>query len=231
MRYKWLLFDADNTLMDFDHASKVALRRTFDHHGLYLTEDNYKVYKTVNHQVWSQFEKGQISALTLRSKRFQLLFEWLNIKPASPDDFGAYYLQELSLHNAPYDGVEDLLRSFAPHYKISIITNGLKEVQRPNYNRRGWDQIFDSIIVSDEIGSQKPNPTFFEHAWKSIDHDFNKSDVLVIGDNLHSDIVGGQQFGLDTCWITRGRENQTPINPTSSINHVLELKNLLVNHE
>ena len=227
MTYKWLLFDADNTLMDFDHASRLAMELSFKYYGLYLTDDNYKVYKTVNHQVWNEFEKGEIDAITLRSKRFQLLFDWLNIKPTAPEEFGTRYLEELSIHNSPYDGVENLLLELKKDYKISIITNGLKEVQRPNYNRRGWDRIFDSIIVSDEIGVQKPKQKFFEHAWQSIDHDFDKSNALVIGDNIFSDIKGGQGFGLDTCWINRGRENKSDIQPTSSIDHVLHLTELL----
>ena len=161
MQYKWLLFDADNTLMDFDAASKTAMRLTFEHFGQHMTEDNYKVYKSVNHQVWVEFEEGKIDTVTLRSKRFELLFDWLNIRPASAEDFSTKYLDELSHNNSPYDGVEDLLHSLKEEYKVSIITNGLKEVQRPNYNRRGWDKIFDSIIVSDEIGAQKPHQRFF----------------------------------------------------------------------
>jgi len=227
MTYKWLLFDADNTLMDFDYASRLAMELTFKHFGLYLTDDNYKVYKTVNHQVWSAFEKGEIDAVTLRSQRFQLLFEWLNINPAAPKEFSDLYLDNLSQHNAPYDGVEDLLNNLKEDFRISIITNGLKEVQRPNYNRRKWDQLFDSIIVSDEIGVQKPKQRFFEHAWKSIDHDFDKSNALVIGDNIFSDIQGGQGFGMDTCWINKGRVNKSDIQPTHVIKHVLDLQKLL----
>ena len=123
MTYKWLLFDADNTLMDFDHASRLAMELSFKYYGLYLTDDNYKVYKTINHQVWNEFEKGEIDAITLRSKRFQLLFDWLNIKPTAPEEFGTRYLEELSIHNSPYDGVENLLLELKKDYKISIITN------------------------------------------------------------------------------------------------------------
>lgn len=227
MRYKWLLFDADNTLMDFDHASKEGMKATFQHFGLHFTEDNYKIYKRVNHQCWVEFEKGEISAETLRPKRFRLLFEWLNIKPAAPEAFSKFYLHQLSMLNTPYDGVEDLLNNLKKEYRLSIITNGLKECQRPNYNSRGWDKVFDSIIVSDEIGVQKPDQAFFENAWNNINHNMKKSEALVIGDNLHSDIIGGQKFGLDTCWITRGRENESEIKPTYSINHVLELAELL----
>jgi len=178
-------------------------------------------------QCWVEFEKGEISAETLRPKRFRLLFEWLNIKPAAPEEFSAYYLHQLSVLNTPYDGVEDLLHDLKKEYKLSIITNGLKECQRPNYNNRGWDKIFDSIIVSDEIGVQKPHNAFFEKAWTATRHDYNKEDALVIGDNLHSDIIGGKNFGLETCWITRGRENTSEINPTHSIEHVLQLPELL----
>lgn len=227
MSYKWLLFDADNTLMDFDYASRAAMESTFKHFGLFLTDDNYKIYKTVNHQVWVAFEKGEIDAVTLRTRRFELLFEWMNINPGTPKDFSDHYLHGLSIHNAPYDGVEDLLKELKKSFKLSIITNGLKECQRPNYNRRGWDQIFESIVVSDEIGVQKPNRGFFEYAWKDIDHDFELKDAIVIGDNIISDIKGAQGFGLDTCWINRGRENATDIQPSYSISNVLQLPELL----
>jgi len=189
MAYKWLLFDADNTLMDFDSASRKAMEITFKEYGLHLTDDNYKVYKTVNHQVWDAFEKGDMTAVKLRYRRFELLFEWLNIKPGPAKEFAAKYQEELSLNNEPYAKVEDLLHDLKKEYKLSIITNGLKECQRPSYKRKGWDKIFDSIIVSDEIGIQKPKHEFFDYAWNATDHNYQKSDALVIGDNIYSDRI------------------------------------------
>lgn len=225
--YKWLLFDADNTLMDFDSAARIGLERTLSSQGLTLTDDSFKIFQHVNHECWSAFEKGDLEAEKLRWLRFKKFFDWINIQNVNSVDIGRQYLKELADVNTPYAGVEELLHSMRSNYRMSIITNGLKEVQRPNYRKRGWEELFDSIIVSDEIGVQKPKREYFDYTWKSIEHEFSKKEVLVIGDNLKSDIVGGRDYGLDTCWISSGRKNTTEIYPTYTIESVLELPNIL----
>lgn len=225
--FKWLLFDFDNTLVDFTNTAQKSLYLTFEENNLKCNEDIYKVYKKLNHKVWTDFENGKITAEKLRSKRFADLFEAIGEKNINPSTFSAQFLQNLIHASEKYEGVIELLDSLKGKFKMSIVTNGLKEVQRPRLAKFEMTHYFDSIVVSDEIGFKKPQGDFFEYAMKTIPNPPNKSEILIIGDSLNSDIRGGRDFGIKTCWNSFGKENTTEIKPDYVINNVLELKDLL----
>lgn len=227
-KYKWLLFDFDNTLVDFSSASKQSLWWTFDAHQIECTETIYKIYKKINHQVWTDFERGKITAEALRPKRFSDLFQALNIKNIDAVQFGQQYLANLVKASTAYDGVLELLQSLKEAgYLMSIVTNGLKEVQRPRLAKLGMTDFFDNIIVSDEIGSKKPELAFFEYVYQTIPNPPAKSEILMIGDGINSDIRGGRDFGVPTCWNAHGQINNTDIVPDFVIQNVLELRAVL----
>jgi YjjG family noncanonical pyrimidine nucleotidase len=227
-KYKWLLFDFDNTLVDFTSASKQSLWWTFEEYQIECTNAIYKTYKKINHQVWTDFEHGKITAEALRPKRFSDLFQALNIENIDPIIFGQRYLTNLIEASTIYDGVLELLQSLKEAgYIMSIVTNGLKEVQRPRLTKLGMTDFFDSIIVSDEIGNKKPELAFFEYVYQTIPNPPLKSKILMIGDSINSDIRGGQGFGVTTCWNAHGQNNETDIIPDFVIQSVLELPNIL----
>lgn len=224
---KWLLFDFDNTLVDFTNTAKKSLWRTFESYQRACTEEIYQLYKKINHQVWRDFEDGKITAEALRSKRFADLFKAIAIENISPTEFSQRFLENLVLCSEPYDGALELLTALKGKYKMSIVTNGLKEVQRPRLKRLGMMDFFDSIIVSDEIGSKKPQAEFFEYVFQTIPNPPAKSETLIIGDSLNSDIRGGRNFGIKTCWNSHNKKNGTKIKPNYVINNILELEELL----
>jgi len=228
MQIHRLLFDADNTLIDFSNASKAAFWQTFEDYGQTCTDDIHATYKPINHRVWTDFEQGKITAERLRVKRFADLFEAIDQFPAPPEDFSKRYLENLITKSESYDGVKEMLEELQANYRMSIITNGLREVQRPRLRKLGMTHYFDSIIVSDEIGFAKPDERYFEIAFHSIDNPPARENTLVIGDNLKSDILGGIRYGLKTCWLNAsGKTNDTDIQPDFEIQDVLELPNLL----
>ena len=110
---------------------------------------------------------------------------------------------------------------------MSIVTNGLKEVQRPRAIRLKLQQYFASMIVSDEIGIAKPDIRYFEYAYGTLKNPPPKSEILMVGDSLHSDIQGGINFGITTCWVSHGRINETAIQPDYKISNFLELSSVL----
>jgi len=226
-KYKWLLFDADNTFLDFASASKKSLFTTCSDYDLECGEDIYKTYKTENAKVWESFERKEITALELRSLRFAKFFSAINIDGIDPFEFNAQYLLNLIDVSEAYEGAIKFLEDLAPHYTMTVITNGLKEVQRPRLTKLQMNHIFDSIVVSDEIGVAKPDIKFFEYSYKTIPNPPQKSEVLVIGDNLKSDIVGGINFGVDTCWISHNKQNTSPIKPTFTIDKLFDLTQIL----
>lgn len=227
-KYKWLLFDADNTFLDFASASKKSLFTTCEDYDLNCDEDIYKTYKVENAKVWESFENKEITALELRSLRFQKFFSAVDINGIDPFEFNAQFLQNLISVSEAYDGAIDYLENLRTKYTMSVITNGLKEVQRPRINKLQMSHIFESIIVSDEIGVAKPDVEFFKHSYNTISNPPPKSEVLVIGDNLKSDIQGGINFGVDTCWISHNRENNSEINPTYTVDDLFDVSSILL---
>ncbi len=225
--FKWLLFDADNTLLDFTKASKNALFQTFQSFDGTCNEQIYVRYKKINASLWGQFEEERISSDELRIKRFELLFRELDKRSWSPTLFSRRYLENLVLASELYDGVIDMLGDLKGKYKLSIVTNGLKDVQRPRFHRLSIMSFFDSVIVSDEIGVAKPNAAFFDHVYGSIPEPPPRSEVLIIGDNLNSDIAGGLNYGLQTCWVSHGKENKSSFQPHFQIPSVKELSSVL----
>lgn len=224
---KWLLFDFDNTLVDFTNTAKKSLWQTFESYQQECTEEIYQLYKKINHQVWRDFEDGKITAEALRIKRFADLFEAIKVENIPPTQFSQRFLENLVLLTEPYEGVMELLSTLKGKYRMSIVTNGLKEVQRPRLKRLGMMDFFDSIIVSDEIGFKKPQSEFFEYVFQTIPNPPAKSETLIIGDSINSDIRGGRNFGIKTCWSSQDKKNGTKIKPNYVISNVLELKELL----
>jgi len=227
MKLSWLLFDADNTLLDFTSASRASLWQSFEDFDLACNAEIYSIYKKINASVWSEFEKGQITAIELRKKRFADLFDVLGRTDLEPSEFSKTYLDNLVLKSEAYDGVIELLQALKSTYRISLVTNGLKEVQRPRLSRLGLNDFFESIIVSDEIGSAKPDREFFEYTFRSIPDPPDKSEVMIIGDNPISDIQGGKNFGIRTCLVTNGIENDTEVQSDLVVNKVNDLIDVL----
>ncbi len=209
MDIKWLWFDLDNTLLDFSMASKLAMWQTFEDFDRICTDDIYKIYSKINLSVWQAFERGEISAEELRVKRFRDLLEALEDDALSPEEMSRGYLRNVVVKSQAYEDIFGILDRLKDRYSLSVVTNGLREAQRPRIEKLNMTHYFDSIVVSDEIGVAKPDVRFFENVYTSIDHDFGKENILMIGDSLQSDIKGGNDFGVRTCWIHHEAEHNT----------------------
>ncbi len=213
MKYEWILFDADNTLLDFTKASEKAFAKALQNMDIPHQVDYFSRYKKANHVVWTAFENGEIEAITLRSKRFELFLTDIQIE-RDPALFNTHYLNNLVAHTTLYKGALNMLDGLKDKTKLGLITNGLKEVQRPRLRHTGIYHLFDTIVVSDEIGVAKPNPAYFDYVFREMNYP-PKEKVLVVGDNLLSDIKGGINYGTDTCWFNpENKENTTPFSPT-----------------
>lgn len=227
MAYSQLLFDFDNTLVDFSHSAYLGLQDTFKEYNVEWTEKNYQLYKSINHGVWLDFEKGLITTEDIRKKRFTLFLESLNMTHIDGFEMNAFYLEQIVVHPKVLDHTLDALEKLSKHYTLTIITNGLKEVQRKRIEKHGLEKYFPQIFVSDEINLAKPDPLYFKHVYDRIEES-DKSKILVIGDNLNSDIGGAQSFGFRTCWYNpQQTENSTDISPDHQIEKLTDLIELL----
>ncbi|RMG85492.1 MAG: HAD family hydrolase, partial [Bacteroidetes bacterium] len=153
---EWILFDADNTLFDFTLSSKIAFRKTLEYLEIHRDEDLKPVFNHVNDICWKAFENNQMSAEELRFRRFEMFFKAVG-EYRDPKEAGACYLRFLSQADCLIEGAIELLETLrANGHRLALITNGLREVQRPKFQAANLTPYFETIVVSDEIGHAKP---------------------------------------------------------------------------
>lgn len=227
-KFKWLLFDVDNTLLDFSSACKAAFVKLFEDDGRDFKEDAYKLYKKINGQVWHDFEDGKIDAITLRRRRFEMFYDAFDGSKIDGLSYNSQYIKNMVSQSMLFPGVENLLEDLKQNYQLAIITNGLKEAQRNRLRKTNIDIHFKEIIVSDEIGVAKPDKAFFDYTIEKAQITCEPSEVLVIGDNIKSDILGGINAGLQTCWISHDNANDSDIIPHYTVSSVLDVHQILL---
>lgn len=215
MKYDFLLFDADGTLLDFLKSEAEALREALSDFGLPNGNEVINAYSAINDSLWKLLEKGEIDKPTLLVRRFELLLEHIGeTRDATP--LARRYEDNLSTKGYLLDGAENMCRALYGKAKMYIVTNGLEKVQRGRYAVCGIDKYFEAAFISDVIGYQKPSVHYFEAVAAAIDG-FDKSRALIVGDSLSSDMQGGINFGIDTCWYNP-KGNICPEN--MSVTHV-----------
>lgn len=226
MKYEVILFDADGTLFDFDKAEEYALEKALLFFHIDYEKEHLKHYRDVNKAIWAEFENELITVEDLKTERFRRYFVRVGLE-LEPIDFSKYYMNYLSEAHFLLEGAMDLLTYLHKKYKLVLITNGLSTIQRSRLKLSSLNQFFDHIVISEEIGISKPNAGIFEHSLKLVHHS-NKHTALMVGDNLKSDILGGINFGIDTCWFNpTSTGNTSHIQPTYEIHDLLQLKEIL----
>lgn len=198
-RYRWLLFDADGTLFDYDRAEATALARTFARFTLPLMPGTAEAYRAINAQCWQALERGELTPAALRTRRFALLFEAIGLS-ADGERFSAAYLDALAEAAELMDGAAEVLAALRGRYRCAIITNGLRAVQRGRIARSAIRDDIAALIISEEVGSAKPAAGIFDAAFAAMGQP-DKREVLMIGDSLTSDIRGACDYGIDACWF------------------------------
>jgi 2-haloacid dehalogenase len=210
--YPWLWFDADGTLFDYERAEVTALTKTFELLSLPFDAGHLDAYRKINHGLWQALERQEIAPDILRVRRFELLLENLGLD-GSPDEMSTAYVEQLGLCTDLIDGAYEVLQTLQGSCRFAIVTNGLQAVQRSRLSHSKISDFITDIIISEEAGVAKPHAAFFDAAFARTGHP-PKSDVLIIGDSLTSDIQGGVDYGIDTCWynpISAPRPDGLPI--------------------
>ena len=199
MKYKWLLLDADGTLFDYDKAEATALQKAFEQFGYEFQPEYAVAYRRIDREMWLEFEQGKVSQERLRTRRFELLFETMHIE-SDPVKFSATYIQNLAEGAYLINGAEKVVKSLVGQVGLVLITNGLEEVQRSRLAKSTIGDCFSDVVISEEVGAAKPDTRIFQAAFERMGHP-KKEDVLIVGDSLTSDIKGGNEYGIDTCWF------------------------------
>lgn len=226
MTYRWVFFDADGTLFDYDKAEEKALMLSFRAFELPFGPEAVKAYRKFNQAAWEDFERGLITAQILHTRRFEQLFEAFDLQ-ADARQFGRTYLSKLAEGSELFEGAYELVKRLSRVYQLAIITNGLSAVQRPRLATSGLGQFFKTLVISEEQGAAKPDSKFFDAAFELAGQP-ERASVLVVGDSISSDIQGGITYGLDTCWFNPQAKPPDPRwHPRYEIQHLEQLYTLL----
>ncbi|WP_283750509.1 YjjG family noncanonical pyrimidine nucleotidase [Bacillus cereus] len=228
-KYKTLLFDVDDTLLDFQKAEKIALRMLFEEKGLLLTDEIEDRYKKINKSLWDSFEKGEIARNEIISTRFSILFKEYG-EEVDGILFENNYRSYLEEGNQLMQGAFEFINQIQSKYDLYIVTNGISKTQDKRLRNAGLHSLFKDIFVSEDTGFQKPMREYFDYVFERIPN-FASEEGLIIGDSLSADIKGGYVAGIDTCWFNpEKKSNDSEIMPTYEVHNFEELYALLKQH-
>ncbi len=208
-KYKVILWDIDDTLLDFKKSEKNGIYTCFKKRGLYIDDAIAKRFSEINDSFWKRLEKKELTKIEVQRGRFIQLFEELDISDkVNIEEFRLEYeflLGEIWFFKE--DSPQLLKQLQEMGYRQYAITNGTKKVQDKKLKSTGFDRIFEGVFISDVIGTPKPHKGFFDYVFKEIP-DIDKSEMLIVGDSLTSDMRGGTENGVDICWYnTEHKEN------------------------
>ena len=216
-KYEYLLFDVDDTLLDFQKAEFMAFNMLLESINIKYTDELYKIYHDENRRLWKEYELGNIKRNEIFEKRLIPLFAHLKID-ADPVKYSYQFLDYLSKGAFLLGNSYKVLEELSKTHKLYIITNGEPKVQYPRLESVDILKFFSGVFVSEEIGHSKPNKDFFRYVSEHIEG-FDVKKALVIGDSLTSDIIGAINYGIDTCWFN-------PHNKETDLKIVYEIKSI-----
>ena len=202
-RYKYILIDLDDTLIDFGAAQSRTFFATMKFYGLEASEDSFTKYKVINNELWLAYEKSEITKADMFNLRWQRYFQ-LHGKNLSPAEVNQFFLNHLGEHPILFPGALEFCSKIAENHKLAVVTNGDSITQRMKIDNSRLAPFIHVLTISDDVGAAKPDSRIFIEALKGLGAT-EKSDALMIGDNIHADVVGAIDFGIDVCWFNPRR--------------------------
>lgn len=230
--YKILLIDLDNTLLDFDLAQRKALVKTLEKYGVEPSNENVELFRKINTFYWEEYEKGNITKPELLVRRFDEFFSIFKLK-RDCEEANTSFLLELSYGSDIIENADVVLEKLFSKVDIYAVTNGVYNTQKRRVEESGLRKYFSDIFVSEKIGYQKPRKEFFDFVFESLSNKYDidninnlKEKTIVVGDSLSADIIGGIEYGIDTCWYNP-KGKTTDLKPTYIIDNILSLLDII----
>ena len=223
---KYLLLDLDDTILDFHEAEYHAIRRTLSAFDIEPTDAVCDLYSKINLAHWKALERKEITREQLEVSRFQQLFEQLHItKDAAA--CGKLYYENLSDCHFFLPGAYEAVERLSKKYELYMVTNGTSKVQHRRIAGANLEPLFCDIFISQEMGADKPDMVFFQNAIGRIE-EFDPAQAMIVGDSISSDIRGGKNAGIATCWINpKGKQPPEHTVPDYQIASITQLETLL----
>ena len=225
MSYKILLFDLDDTLLDFGANEADSLEKLFQHHGYPFSDEVFRVYNAVNKQLWADYENGNIRLADVLNSRFSKTMLRLG-KVVDGIEWEKLYRELLGNGCQHVEGALSVCQRLSVSHRLFVITNGITQTQNKRLKQSGLSVFFEDVFASQSIGFQKPAKEFFDYVIEHI-KGFDSKEALIIGDSLNTDIKGGFLSGIDTCWVNRtSQKSPAEIQSTYTITNLEELCNI-----
>lgn len=223
-KYTTLLFDADDTIFDFAAAEKSALKDAMIKNGLPYSDALHLMYSKINQSYWQAFERGEIRKKDIYLGRFVTFLEKTGLS-CNLQSLGSDYESSLGKYHYFIDGAYEMCLRLKEKYRLYIVTNGMKQVQERRIKESGLDGIISGMFISEAVGVPKPEKKYFDYVFDNI-KEKDKSKILIIGDSQTSDISGGVNAGIDTCWYNPSG-TKVKIVPTYEVENYAQLEEIL----
>ncbi|SFB99724.1 2-haloacid dehalogenase [Alkalibacterium subtropicum] len=227
MRYKKIIFDLDNTILDFSDTEEKSLKRVIETYDLPYTKETVQTYKDINHELWRKLEQGIITREELFSSRFALFLETFGIQ-VDGKKVDTFFSEHLGEGYEMMEHAHELMTVLKHNgYKLYAGSNGVAKIQWQRMKGAGIQHFFEEVFISEDIGVEKPDPHFFTHIFETL-NDHNKDEFLMVGDSLTSDIKGANNAGIDSVWYNYAElsANTELAQSTYTITSLLELLHL-----
>lgn len=223
--FEFLLIDLDDTILDFHKAEHIALRKTLEANGIQPTEENCALYSRINQAHWEALERQELTRDQVMVGRFAVLFRELGID-RDPQVCSDLYMENLGKGHYFLPGAEEAVKSLSTKYKLYLASNGTKKVQSSRLDSADISAYFQDVFISQDMGADKPSVVYFERCFARIPG-FDPKKAMIVGDSLTSDIQGGINAGIATCWVNPRHKVAGAIKPDYEIESLSQLEELL----
>lgn len=227
-KFTTVLWDLDQTLLDFNKAMNCAFRAVCGRYELYVDDEIVARYAAINQSFWERLERGEITQKEVAVGRFRTLFQELKIGHVKPEEFNKIYHKELGNVYFYMEGAKELVTTLRQKgYRQYIVTNGMASTQESKLRLSGLDQLMDGMFISEHLGHPKPMKEFFDACFSSLPQ-IKREEYILVGDSLTSDMRGANNAGIAACWFNPDRKaEETEVRTDYEIHRLEELLPIL----
>lgn len=223
MRYDVILWDADNTLLDFDYSQRFAICKSLKEFGISPTEEMIETYRDINESWWKRLELGEVTKPQLLTGRFVDLFATYGLVCEDMPGFCKRYQEYLGSVYKYIDNSLEICKSLMGKCRQFVVTNGVTATQLGKLRAAGFHKVMEDIFISEQLGVPKPQKAFFDRVFEKL-KEVPLDRILIVGDSLTSDMRGGNLAGIATCWYNPANLlNTTEIKTDFTIRNLKEV--------